>query len=124
VNFPSRHPLAGAGAGQPDLILSLEGGPGGGAGNASPAPKTIAITTAELLATSNYNVFGTPPQADLLVEADSEASLPAIIEEVKRLLTADRRRVIQERGVKHAEANPSARSGDGSGSSGMGLQSD
>ena len=104
VSFPSRHPLAGVGTGQPDLILSLEAG-----GGSVPGVKTIAITAAEMLATSNYNVLPNSPQADLLIEADGEASLPALIEEVKRLMTSDRRRVFQERGVKHADANGQVR---------------
>ena len=110
VNFPSRHPLAGAGSGEPDLILNLEASGRGDPGARSPGGvKTIAITAAELLATSNYNVLGNAPQADLLIEADGEASLPALIEEVQKLITADRKRVFQERGAKHAEANLQAR---------------
>ena len=38
--------------------------------------------------------------ADLAITGDAEATLPALIEEVKRALTADRRRAIQERGRK------------------------
>ncbi|MSO31159.1 MAG: twin-arginine translocation signal domain-containing protein [Acidobacteria bacterium] len=105
VSFPSRHPLAGVGAEQPDLVLNLEVIGGGNA----PGVKTIAITAAELLATSNLNVLPASPQADLLIEADGEASLPALIEEVKRLLTGDRKRVFLERGAKHAEANKRVR---------------
>ena len=105
VNFPSRHPLAGTGTGQPDLILNLEAGAGANAPNA----KTISITAVELLATSNYNILSNSPQADLMIQADGEASLPALIEEVKRLITADRKRVFDERGIKHREANAQAR---------------
>lgn len=104
VNFPSRHALNGTGSGEPDLILNLEVT----GGNQNSRVKTISITSAELLATSNYNVLGNPPQGDLLIEADGEASLPALIEEVKRLMTADRKRVFAERGAKHAEANAQA----------------
>ncbi|MGH9256021.1 MAG: thiamine pyrophosphate-binding protein [Vicinamibacterales bacterium] len=112
VNFPSRHPLGGDGAGNPDLILMLEaagGGGFGGGGTNAPAPPRISISTAELLATANFNVLGNPPQADLLVTGDSEATLPALIEEVKKLMTSDRRAFFQERGRKHAEANRQAR---------------
>lgn len=102
--FPNRHPLAGAGAGQPDVILNLEGG-GLGGGRA----KTYTITTAELLATHNYNVNGNAPTGDVVIEADAQASLPALIEEVRKLITPDRRRAFDERGKKHAEANDQAR---------------
>jgi thiamine pyrophosphate-dependent acetolactate synthase large subunit-like protein len=110
INFPSRHPLAGNGAGQPDFILNLEGGGGGGGfGGAAAAggarAKTVSITSAELLATHNFNVNGNAPQGDMVIAADAEASLPALIEEVKKLVTPDRKRAFEERGKKHAEAN-------------------
>src|SRR5207253_4152673 len=44
----------------------------------------------------------------LAMTADAEASLPGIIDEVKRQLTADKKRVIQDRSAKHAEANQKA----------------
>ncbi len=43
------------------------------------------------------------------IEADAEASLPLIIDEVKRQLTADQKARIQERIAKHARANHEAR---------------
>jgi thiamine pyrophosphate-dependent acetolactate synthase large subunit-like protein len=108
INFPSRHPLGGNGAGAPDLVLMLEGG--GGPGGAGPQNvKRISISSAELLATSNYNVLANAPQADLAIAADAEATLPALIEEVRKLITPDRRRVYEERGRRHAEANQQAR---------------
>ena len=113
VNFPSRHPLGGNGAGNPDLILMLEatggGGLAGGANSNAPTPRRISISTAELLATANFNVLGNPPQTDLLVTGDPEATLPALIEEVRKLMTPDRKAFFQERGRKHAEANRQAR---------------
>jgi thiamine pyrophosphate-dependent acetolactate synthase large subunit-like protein len=113
VNFPSRHPLGGNGAGNPDLILMLEatggGGLAGGANADAPTPRRISISTAELLATANFNVLGNPPQTDLLVTGDPEATLPALIEEVRKLMTPDRKAFFQERGRKHADANRHAR---------------
>jgi acetolactate synthase I/II/III large subunit len=106
VNFPSRHPLGGNGAGQPDLVLMLEAT---GGGNLPASVRRISISTAELLATPNYNVLGTPAQADLLAAADAEATLPALIEEVKKLVTPDRRAFFAQRGRRHVEANIEAR---------------
>ena len=40
------------------------------------------------------------PDLDLSMAADSEATLPALIEACKRLITADRKRVFEERGKK------------------------
>jgi thiamine pyrophosphate-dependent acetolactate synthase large subunit-like protein len=42
-------------------------------------------------------------------EADAEASLPLIIEQVKQQMTSDQRARIQERAAKHAKANHEAR---------------
>ena len=109
VNFPSHHALAGNGAGQPDLILMLDAAGGGGQGAGAANVRRVSISPAEMLATSNYNVLGSPVQADLVAAADPEASLPALIEEVKRLLTADRRALYEQRGKRHAEANRQAR---------------
>jgi thiamine pyrophosphate-dependent acetolactate synthase large subunit-like protein len=111
VNFPSRHPLAGPGLDQPDVILNLEvqGGPGPGAPGTTARTKTINISSLDLYIKSNLQDFQHLPDADLAIAADSEATLPLLIEEVKRLLTADRRRQIQERGAKLAEANQRAR---------------
>ncbi len=108
VNFPSRHALAGDALGQPDVILDLEvqGGPRSAA---SAATKRISITAADLFIKSNLQDFQHMPEVDLAVAADAEATLPALIEEVKRQLTADRRRALQERGAKLAEAHSKAR---------------
>src|SRR5262249_49811462 len=45
----------------------------------------------------------------LAITADAEASLPSIIDEVKRQLTAEKRRTIQDRIAKHTQANQKAR---------------
>lgn len=107
INFPSRHPLAGNGEGQPDVVLNLDsgggrGGFGGGGGNRA---KTYTISSAELLATHNFNVNGNPPRGDLVVLADSQASLPLLIEEVRKLITPDMRNRFADRGRKHQAAN-------------------
>ena len=114
VNFPSRHPLSGNGAGQPDFILNLEaggGGGGGGRGGAAngAAAKTYTITAAEFLATHNYNINRNSPGGDVVIEADAQTTLPALLEEVKKQLTGDRKRAAEERARKHGEANLAAK---------------
>jgi len=106
LNFPTRHPLAGMGTGRPDVILNLEpggrGGPAGGGGEAT----TITISSAEFLITSNFNVNGSGAgTADLLVAADAQTTLPALIDEVRTLLNADRKRLYEERGDRIAETH-------------------
>jgi acetolactate synthase-1/2/3 large subunit len=106
VNFPSRHPLAGTGTGQADVTLNLEGGAGGrGGGRGGGGSKTITISAAEFLATHNFNVLGNAPAGDMVIEADAQTTLPALIEEVQKLITSDKKARYAERGKKHAEAN-------------------
>jgi thiamine pyrophosphate-dependent acetolactate synthase large subunit-like protein len=74
-----------------------------------PGAKVITISAVELNHKSNYQDFGRYMEADLSITGDAEATLPALIEEVKQALTTDRRRAIQERGRKVVEANIESR---------------
>ena len=113
LNFPSRHPLAGAGIGRPDVVLNLEPDGRRGAAAAGPGGRTITISSAEFLVSRNFSIYeagsGT---ADLLVAADAQATLPALVEEVQRLLTDDRRRLFEERGAAIAAAHAERRRQD------------
>src|SRR5262245_32050329 len=115
VNFPSRHPLAGNGSGSADVILNLEVQGGGdprallGLGTGTPNVKTINISSLGLYIKSNLQDFQHMPDADVDMAADAEATLPLLIEEVKRQLTADRKRALQDRGAKLAETHRRAR---------------
>ncbi len=124
MNFPTRHPLyqglrAGAG-GKPtgvpaglnaDVILGLESSDffttlrqAKQRGN----PKVISITAADLYTKSNYQNFQRYTEADLSIAADAEATLPALIEACKKLITPDRKRAFEARGAKLAEAGRQA----------------
>src|SRR5439155_4068914 len=113
VNFPSRHPLAGIGSGAGDVILNLEVQGGAGPGPAAAAraanAKTINVSSLSLFIKSNLQDFQHMVDADVDIAADSEATLPMLIEEVKRQLTADRRRALQDRGGTIAAAHREAR---------------
>jgi acetolactate synthase-1/2/3 large subunit len=113
VNFPSRHPLAGPGSGPADVILNLEvqggGGPGFVAGARTANAKTINISSLGLFIKSNLQDFQHMVDADIDIAADSEATLPLLIDEVRRQLSADRKRTLEDRGVKLAEAHRQAR---------------
>jgi acetolactate synthase I/II/III large subunit len=113
VNFPSRHPLAGQGAGAADVILNLEvqggGGPGFGGAASTAGTKTISISSLDLYIKSNLQDFQHMADADIAIAADAEATLPVLIEEVKRQLTSDRRRTLQDRGAKLADVHRQAR---------------
>lgn len=113
MNFPSRHPLSqdssvirGA-----DVILALEQ-PLLSRSRLHQNAKLISITSFDLFTRSNYWHFGRYQEADLAIAADAEATLPSLIEEVKRLITGDRRRAFEARRVKLAEASQRARERD------------
>ena len=126
MNFPSRHPLNQSGRGRAlisdaDVILGLELTDFWGSVNAyrdqlertsrritKAGAKLISITAGDLYMKSNYQDFERYPEVDLAMAADAEATLPALIEAVKRLVTTDRKNAFQGRGAKLAAAHQSA----------------
>jgi thiamine pyrophosphate-dependent acetolactate synthase large subunit-like protein len=116
MNFPNRHPLnqtlRGLGAiGAADVIVGLEISNIYGATHifrdqlertSTPATKNgvklISITAGDLSVKSNYQDFQRYAETEVTIAADGEATLPALIEAVKRLITADRRRAFDARG--------------------------
>ena len=52
----------------------------------------------DLYTKSNYQDFQRFPDVDLSMAADAEATLPALIEACKRLVTGDRNRAFEDRG--------------------------
>jgi len=123
MNFPSRHPLnqtlrSRAAAASADMILGLEvydffGVVHSLGGQVRVVPrritkegvKLVSINSSDLFYKSNYQNFQRYQEVDLAIAADAEASLPMLIEEVKRLLPAERRGLIQARGRTLAEAS-------------------
>jgi acetolactate synthase I/II/III large subunit len=114
MSFPQRHPLCGPGADTTyDYTLGLETG-GAQASITGPGLATIAkprdttnIGFAGIL-TPGSRAFGRAEKSATPIEADAEASLPLIIDEVNRQLNGDQRARIQERAAKHARANHEA----------------
>ena len=124
MNFPSKHPLnQNSGRGpdlgmirEADLIVSLENpllwsmvntleeGSSDGRSRLKPGAKLVSISSLDLFTRSNYQDSGRYQEVDIALAADAEATLPLLIEEVKRLVTGDRRRFFQARGAKIAEA--------------------
>ena len=114
MSFPMAHRLRGTGvAGVPvDFTLALEtsAGPAGEPGAAAPGAGASAVIQGPALLATNFNVVGRGAAAlssanGLMIEADAETSLPGILEEVKALLTADRRRFIADRTKRNEEAH-------------------
>src|SRR5215470_14280392 len=123
MSFPQRHPLCGPGFSSTyDYTLGLEAA-GAQASISGPGLATLLSRDA-----TNIGFGGIAPGSGgrggggrggrgggaaaaptVAITADAEASLPAIVEEAKRQITADKRRAIQDRIAKHTEANQKAR---------------
>ncbi len=122
MNFPTRHPLnqterAAAVIGEADAILGLEltdfyGTVNSYRGNVyprtspitKPGVRLISINSNDLYLRSNYQDFERYQAENLAMAADAEATLPSLIEAIKRLITADRKQAYQDRGAKLAAA--------------------
>src|SRR5438094_349250 len=118
--FPSRHPLSQPGGGlirNADLIVGLEVADLWGTVNnvrdqltrssrslTQKGAKVVSISTVDLYSKSNYQDFQRYTEVDMAIAADTEATLPSLIEACRRLITADRKRVFEERGKKFAAA--------------------
>src|SRR5262249_58865687 len=122
MNFPSRHPLnqsfrRGTVLSQADVILAIEMNDLWGTLNAfsdrivrSSRPvhkkdaKIVTLGTRDLYLKSNYQDFGRHQDVDMAIAGDGEASLPALIEEVKRLVDGGRKSAFEARGKRLAAA--------------------
>ncbi len=67
--------------------------------------KLISISSADLFIHANYQDFMRYQPIDLAIPADSEATLPYLIEAVRKCLTPDLKAKFEARGVKIAEAH-------------------
>lgn len=122
MNFPWRHPLnqsrrLGALIAEADVVLALEPGNPFGlftrtdrAGNTRsalpPGAMKITISSVELAPKGNYqDLQRFASEVDLAMAADAEATLPMLIEEVKRQLPAARKAALEARGKALAAAH-------------------
>jgi acetolactate synthase-1/2/3 large subunit len=126
LNFPTQHPLnysfrARGVVANADVILGLEVQDFyavlhqyGRERDSNPrrltkaGAKVVSMSAIDLFTKSVYENFQRFEDADMAIAADSQATLPFLIEEVKRQLTGDRKRAIEARGAKHREAAPKA----------------
>ena len=123
MNFPSRHPLnqtesANQLIANADVILGLELTDFWGTVSAfrdslhrtsrsriRPGTRLISITATDLYTKSNFQDFQRYPEVDVAMAADAEATLPALTEACKRLVTADRTRAFDERKRRLVDAH-------------------
>jgi acetolactate synthase-1/2/3 large subunit len=122
MNFPSRHPLnqsfrRATLIAQADLIVAMELNELWGTLsdfhdriNRASSPiykktaKIVTLGTRDLYLKSNYQDFGRYQEVDLDIAGDTEASLPVLTEQVKRLIDEGRKSAIEARGKKLAAA--------------------
>ena len=127
MNFPSRHPLNLSNGGRQvignaDVILGLELTDFWGTVDAfrdslersyrsiiKPGTKLISINALDLNTKGNYQDFQRFHEVDIAMAADSEATLPSLVEAVKKLITSDKRIAFEARGKKYAEMSATAR---------------
>jgi len=123
MNFPTRHPLnqtwrARDEISNADVILGLELADFWGAIHSyrdqmertsrpltKPGAKLISISSTGLFFKSNYQNFQRYPEVNLDMAADAQATLPSLIEAVKKQLPASRKSALQDRGSKLATAH-------------------
>jgi acetolactate synthase-1/2/3 large subunit len=125
MNFPSKHPLNQNSGRGPDLstireadvivsmenpllwsmVNTLEEGSSEGRSRLKAGAKLVSISSLDLFTRSNYQDSGRYQEVDIALAADTEATLPLLVEEIKRLITADRRRFFQARGARIAAAS-------------------
>jgi acetolactate synthase-1/2/3 large subunit len=131
MNFPNSHYLnqtfgGRGGVATADVILGLEvsdlwgtvnqavdnGGDDGAALRESrikAGTKLISISSLELLTKANYQDFQRYQQVDVAMAGDAEASLPALIEFVKKEISGDKKAAYEKRGEAHKKAYAEAR---------------
>jgi acetolactate synthase-1/2/3 large subunit len=124
MNFPSRHPLnqsfRRAILRQADVIVAMEVNELWGSLNAfsdrivSSKPnykqgaKIVTLGSRDLYMKSNYQDFGRYQEVDLTIGGDAEASLPILIEQIKRLIDDGKTSAFAARGQKLAAAKLAA----------------
>jgi acetolactate synthase-1/2/3 large subunit len=118
LNMPSRHPLNQSGRARghvraADVVLGLEMNDYWASLNSyrdqlhrssesiqRMDSKTVHLGSGDLYIKSNYQDFQRFADVDLAIAADAEATMPALIEQVKRLITPAQRASFEARGGK------------------------
>ncbi len=117
MNFPTRHPLEQTGnadaLADADLIVGMEVLDFASVQSSRPDAKRVSINSSALFSKSVYGDYQKFDEADITIAADAQATLPALLEAVKRRVSSHRRRAFEDRGRQlaraHADALASAR---------------
>ncbi len=120
MNFPNQHPLCHshrrrALVREADVVLLLEVADPWGQFNSFSDPqktqryvaakgvKIVNLSMQDVYIRSNYQDFQRYMPVDLSINGDAQASLPALTEQVVKLMTPERQRVAAERAATHGE---------------------
>ncbi len=120
MNFPNQHPLCHserrrALVREADVVLLLEVADPWGQFNSFSDPhkiqryvaakgvKIVNLSMQDVYVRSNYQDFQRYQAVDLSINGDAQASLPALTEQVHKLMTPERQRVAQARVAAHGE---------------------
>jgi thiamine pyrophosphate-dependent acetolactate synthase large subunit-like protein len=120
--MPNQHPLSGGGnVRSADVILALNEDALYGRLNrfrdqtvrdaapiTRPDAKVCSISSYDLNVRSNYQTVERFQEVSFAIAADPQATLPGLIEACKKLITAERRRALDERGKSLAAASAQA----------------
>lgn len=126
MNFPNQHPLAHSDrrralVREADAVLLLEVADPWGQFNTFSDPhkiqrfagkagaKVIHLSMQDVYIRSNYQDFQRYWPVDLAINGDAQASLPALIEAVEKLMTPEKRRAAQERAQRLGQEAAKAR---------------
>ena len=122
MNFPTTHPLSHNEARralvrEADVVLLLEVADAWAQFNSLSDPhkdlrqvakkdvRIVNLSMHEVYIRSNYQDFQRYQPVDMHISGDAQASLPALIDEVRRVLTDERRRALASRGEKLKDAH-------------------
>src|SRR5579862_1711738 len=123
MNFPTLHPLNHSARGRElvstaDVILGLEVTDFWGTVHSyrdqlqrtsqsiiDKNTKLISVTANDLYVKGNYQDFQRYTEVDVAIAADAQATMPSLIEAVKRQLTPDRRQALEDRGKRLAQTH-------------------
>jgi acetolactate synthase-1/2/3 large subunit len=126
LNFPTTHPLCQSEARralvrEADVVLLLEVADPWGQFNSLSDPhkvhrtigkkgvRIVNLSMQDVYIRSNYQDFQRYQPVDLAINGDVQASLPALIDEVRRALTSGRRQALAARGAKLKEEHAKER---------------
>ena len=122
MNFPTQHPLnqgdrKGAMLAQADLVVGLDMTDFWGTLHSyrdqlhrssrsllKPGAKTVSVTSATQFIKSNFQNFQRFTEVDMDISGDGAATLPSLIEAVKKAMTDDTKIAFEARGKKYATA--------------------